>query len=73
MLGSSRSCQFSKAVVSICTHPQDMRVPVMKEDISSRRKNKTGAKYLAVEVSMARHSSSKEPGAPPRCMPCDVR
>lgn len=37
----------------------------MKEDIASGRNNKTGIRYVGVEVSTARHSFSKEPGALP--------
>ena len=42
-----------------------MRVLVVMEDIASRRKNKTGIRYVDVEVSTACHSFSKELGALP--------
>lgn len=46
--------------------PTVVRVLVVKEDISGKRKNRAGVRYVDVAV------SSKEFGALPGCMPGDV-
>lgn len=51
---------FPKWLYKFCTQLQYVRVPVVKEDTTSRRKNKMETRYVDVEVSTQYHSFSKE-------------
>ena len=42
---------FPKWLYKFCTQLQYVRVPVVKEDTTSRRKNKMETRYVDVEVS----------------------